>query len=185
MAKPAKTSSKLQAVLSSLTGLKPEELKAVQEHCALLHGVLNNQRAAPAAASDALDRSQVDWLLEGIFSALRKKGLGATIPSWSGLAAVKTYNFYVANSPAVRRVYEQAIPRMTVAEKLALGTVIGGTYCSYVSEKWRTNALQQLFSRIQCLPEAVEDAFPNYTDSGMLAVLLKGRAASLLKETAQ
>jgi hypothetical protein len=74
----------------------------------------------------------------------------------------------------VRLLLSDAIPDMTVTEQKALGVIVARALASYLT-KFTEISLHNMLFYVARIPEAVDDAFPDYLASGTLGFLIRHR----------
>lgn len=159
-----------KTVLDVLARLSRAELEAVRNRCTALLGMT----VAPPADDAARDRAIADWLLDGIMSELKNRGLGASVPPLSRIVELRDYAPYAGAAAIVRKLIEEHVPRMKLAEKHAMGI-----YCARALgrkvEAFAPVSLLTLLRNISMVPEALEESYPGYLQSGNLVKLLNTR----------
>jgi hypothetical protein len=149
-------------VLELIPTLPMQEVKRIRDHCTVALQLLGKQTEV----------EHNDWLLEGIFSELRKRGLRETLPSNFRLKNSRSFAGYLDKSKLVRDALLIAVPDLSRAEEYALGDVVARSLVRYV-EAFSDVSVESVLRHVQYVPQALEKSFPGYLASGMLRALLK------------
>lgn len=150
----------LQETLSGLLGLTQDELLEVQKHITLL-------------LPQAEHRQDDDWLLAGVIAVLKEKGLGDTIPTYFKIKNQKSYHGYARKSERLRGMLLSKCGALRRTEHYALGHMAASLLFDYLAEESRALGLWGMLGSIDVLPQAIDDAFPGYLESGLLGMLLR------------
>lgn len=162
----------LQETLSSLLGLTQDELLEVQRHITLL-------------LPQAEPKQDDDWLLAGVIAVLKEKGLGDTIPTYFKIKNQKSYKGYARKSEKLRETLLRNCGALRRAEHYALGHLAASLLFDYLSEESRALGLWTMLERVDLLPQAIDDAFPGYLESGLLRMILRPTVSKTLYGLAQ
>jgi hypothetical protein len=140
--------------------LGPDELTAVRGRLQALGSLQPSKEAASPIE---------DWLLEGIFSELNRRGLMAgRVP----LKRVKEIApKYAVESERVRGLLMRGLRRPPYVQLLSLGRVSARALADYL-QSWASVSLQSLLQNAGKTPEALDASFPDYLSSGMLTYLI-------------
>src|SRR6266702_495958 len=114
---------------------------------------------------------QQDWLLEGIVSELKYRGLWIDAFKFH-IKNNKSFHSYQTKSEKVRELLEQASPNMTLIEKTVLGQICGYELACLL----RMNvSLHDMLEHVDLIPIAIDKSYPGYLASRMLGVIIKKR----------
>jgi len=148
----------LKAVLDNLPKLSNAELNSVRQRLSFLLG--GEGKAKPVTN---------DWLLEGITSELRRRGL------W-----MKAYPLpqklmpdgYADKAAFVREYLIKGCgaDRLKSVELLVLGQVATGALADYLKRAKTPVSPKTLLSNVDKIPAALDAAFPGYWTAGALSV---------------
>jgi hypothetical protein len=174
MVKKTTTSPQLKTALDALIGLNLDELKQATTRAATLMRTLGGK----PVLNDAQPIPQDDWILEGLYTALRHADRKWMCLPFGKLVDLPAYRkSYVKFAPLIRSDIESRFkPALSPAEKISLGETLGTAFLDYVWERSQVTHLSGLLYRIELYAEAMENAFPNYAANGLLRALLKGRS---------
>jgi hypothetical protein len=121
----------------------------------------------------AANTESSDWLLTGILSELKKRGLGythRTIKTWEHSRT------YAEESALVRkellRILKLSISQPKYQELLALGSVVARALIRALGTKTYIS-LKSLLNNVGKALEAIDNAFPGYMASGLLGHLVR------------
>jgi hypothetical protein len=121
----------------------------------------------------ATNNESNDWLLSGILSELKTRGMTYTS------RAIRTWEqslTYAEESAAVRkellRVLKLSIPQPKYQELLSLGRVVARALIRTLGSKTYIS-LKVLLNNVGKALEAIDNAFPGYMASGLLGHLVK------------
>lgn len=115
-----------------------------------------------------------DWLLDGIITVLRERGVGHMIPPNFRIRKANSYQGYETQADRVRMVLNEAIPNMNVTEQRSIGVHAARALADYISG-WSEVSYDTMLRNVAKIPEALDASFPGYLDSGMLKFLLGTR----------
>ena len=113
-----------------------------------------------------------DWLLQGILTVIRERGMGNMIPPNFRIKNTKSFGEYETQADRVRELLSNAIPDMTVVEQHALGVLSARALAIYLS-KFTDVSLHNMLFYVARIPEAIDDSYPNYLASGTLAFIIR------------
>lgn len=108
-----------------------------------------------------------DWLLNGILTTLRQRGLGATTPPPARIKYLTSFKAYSTNCQFVKALLEEQMPGLSKNELRALGILTARALSHYL-ESWTEVTLDIMLINIRRAVDALEQAFPGYVTSGML-----------------
>jgi hypothetical protein len=86
-----------------------------------------------------------DWLLQGILSAIRERGMGQMIPPNFRIKSVKSFGEYETQADRVRELLSDAIPEMSLIEQRSLGVLVARALATYLSKFTDVNLHNMLF----------------------------------------
>lgn len=115
-----------------------------------------------------------DWLFEGIYQCLYKRGMLTRSGGRYTLINSGGYKKYLEQREAVAEYLadvERQLPTKT-RHRPVLARVFAEAMASYL-ESLRVFGITQMLSQIDKLPAAVEKAFPGYIASGLLSAILQ------------
>lgn len=150
----------LNSVLLALPGLSAEELQIVRTR---------------AGASASLSRPAVrreeqpgggDYILEGINQELKRRGLlcgGKHLPPQVIPAS------YAEAAEGVREHFAEYLGKLPAREQAALGQLMANALARWLTKRGKPVAAWSLLAHVPQIPAAVDDAFPGYLQSGLLA----------------
>lgn len=134
---------------------------------------VNGAPGGKDSSSGAAESSSNDWLLTGILSELKKRGLGYTARSVNIWEHSRTY---AEESAMVRkellRILKLSVPQPKYQELLALGSVVARALIGYLGKKAYIS-LKSLLNNVGKALEAIDNAFPGYMACGMLSHLVR------------
>ena len=159
------TATSIDAVLSCLPKLSASDLLKVKNKAQAL---LSLSGGAFAASAD--EEPAIDYLLEGIFHELHRRGLLRKDGRIPAKAWPSGYRTKAANT---RALLEENIGKpLSEKEKLQLGRVAAEVLARYLQHKAPISA-NVLMSNVDKIPQALDAALPGYLQSGLLIVVLK------------
>jgi hypothetical protein len=150
----------LKDILSALPQLRDDELRQITLRIEVL---LSGTRA-----SAPLPRT---WLFEALVVELTKRNL--FVPK-SRLGYEKVIRAYERREPDVLAHFEKLVPRMTRVEALQFGTMVVQALIVDV-EEFAPVTFKSLVYNIKRAPDAVERAFPGYSYSNLIHLVLSTR----------
>jgi len=86
----------------------------------------------------------------------------------------RSFAGYETQADRVRMVFNNAIPNMSVTDQRSLGVIAARALADYIAE-WSEITFESLMRNVAKIPEAVEQAYPGYIQSGMLHYVLVAR----------
>jgi hypothetical protein len=117
-----------------------------------------------------------DWLLRGIVKVSQDKGFGDEIPKILLIPNNRSYRGYRDKAKRVRGLFEHAIKRLSKVEKAILGQLCAE--CLYAKlQRYRGGGFLGLMHSVELVPEAFEEAFPNYLQMGLAHIPIRGLTA--------
>jgi hypothetical protein len=124
---------------------------------------------ASPKASDAQSR---DWLLTGILSELKRRGL---IADSRAVDPARISASYGEASALIRAHLEKRLredyPQVKYVELLALGQIVGRALFDHMA--WTGNVgIRMLLNNVDKSLEALDESFPGYLQAGSLGLLL-------------
>ena len=119
-----------------------------------------------------------DWILHGIVTVLNERGLGYMIPPHFRIKKSRSFAGYETSADRVRTLLTDAIPEMTVTEQRSLGVIAARALADYISQ-WSSVSFDSLMRNVSKIPEALDEAFPGYTQSGLMRFILAARRATV------
>lgn len=119
-----------------------------------------------------------DWLLTGIMIVLRERGMGHMIPPNFRIKNNKSFAEYETQADRVRELLSDAIPDMTLVEQKSLGVICARALADYLSGFTEVGLHNMLFY-VARIPEALDNAFPNYLASGTLSFVIRRRLSAI------
>ena len=149
-------------VLSALPRLNKGELEEVKRRTTAL--LQMGRRTDPQPIEDE------DWLLLGILSELRHRGLDNR-PTVR-LKKASSYAGFSAQSERVRQLLLDAAPGLTAVQRRALGEIAARALADYLT--WTDLNRDTLMRFVGRVPEALDKAYPGYTSSGLLPLIIGG-----------
>lgn len=115
-----------------------------------------------------------DWVFEGLFTALRNKGL-TSLAARRALMNTKGYKQYQKDIAAVMKELETLLPkRNTASAKYTLAYLVGNALVKWCITKRLPNSASFVLSMVCHAREALELSFPNYISSNMFHVVFDG-----------
>lgn len=162
-----------------LPSLKRIELEIIAQRSASLIRALNGAYN-PLKEGETTTLDPDDWLLEGIYSALRARGRDFQIIPKSKLTDQECYRHYNQHAPGFRKAIELSIPNMSALEKTLIGEIIADAFVDDCISHEAGNMISILY-RSHRMMTVLDGAFPNYLQNGLLAVLLKTRVKNKLR----
>jgi hypothetical protein len=127
----------------------------------------------------ASEGQQSDWLLEGVLSELRRRGLGHMVPPSFTIRKSNSYHGYETQADRVRLVLTAAVPNMTLPETMSMGAIAAKCLADFILT-WKRDdggkfevSLETMLHNIHQVPAALDAAFPGYLESGMMGFLLR------------
>lgn len=145
-------------VIDSLSRLNRAQLEQVRRRCAFL---LQHQQ------SGLVSVEQEDWLLLGILSELRFRGLD------KGSFQLKNHSSHASfntQSEKVRELLLEAAPGLSAVQRRALGQVAAQALASYLT--WTNVNRDNMLRYVSRVPEAVDEAYPGYLESRLLHLVV-------------
>jgi hypothetical protein len=119
-----------------------------------------------------------DWLLDGILSVLKERGLEPVLPSPFRIRNSRSFGGFETQSDRVRNFLDIAIPNMNVMEHKILGRLCAIVLAKMLDEWPIEVSLDHMLFHISRIPEALDKSFPGYIESGMLHLLVRRRQDS-------
>jgi hypothetical protein len=116
--------------------------------------------------------TNADWLLDGILTVLRERGMGHMIPPNFRIKNNKSFADYETQADRVRELLSDAIPNMTLTEQRSLGVIAARALADYIT-KFSEVGLHSMLLYVARIPEALDNAFPSYLESGTLAFIIR------------
>jgi hypothetical protein len=116
--------------------------------------------------------SEQDWILDGVLTVLRERGMGQMVPPNFRIKNVSSYGEYETQADRVRQLLSDAIPNMTVTEQKSMGLIAARALATYLA-KFTEISLHNMLFYIARIPEALDDAFPEYLASGTLGFIVR------------
>lgn len=110
---------------------------------------------------------QEDWLLLGILSELRYRGLDKGSFQLKNHSSHASFN---SQSEKVRELLLEAAPGLTPVERRVLGQVAAAALAKYIS--WTDVNRDNMLRYVSHVPEAVDVAFPGYMESRLLHLVV-------------
>ena len=161
--------SNLQEILRRLPQLTRVELETLQLR---LKAALSLTAASGSAAPDS---PVEDWLLEGLYFELRRRGL---LILNSRLPPAKLREIapnFAAESAHVRKQIEGPLKRfrgpLSPREGLSLGALAARALAEYISPPTPLSPRTMLLN-VSKVPEAIDHSYPDYLQSGLFNHLL-------------
>ena len=147
-------------LLVSLTQLSRVQLEAVRQRTAVL---------LQLKTGTGITVEETDWLLAGILTELRRRGLDARdnfrIRSSSAFAGFQT------QSQSVRALLERVAPDLTMVQKRALGEVAAYELARLIT--WTSPSREVMLMNIARAPEAIDRAYPGYLEAGLIHLVIR------------
>lgn len=172
----ANESPTLSDLLGRLTQLKPADLTTFLKRA---QGLAQAVGLGGASVSVVLAD---DWLLDGLYRELDRRGLKGTMPALSQLPKLKMWKHYAETATPLRTWLEaQFVPPLSRTELLALGQLVAEAYVDRIKRRHKSTAPHMLLSCIADLPDAIDAAFPGYIEAGLFPVVLRTRIGNYLK----
>ena len=156
--------SDLTVVLKHLPKLGRPDLEKVRQRAVFLLGV-----AAPTTKGAPPEQ---DWLLDGIISELRRRGLWAR----TSVIPVKMLPEGYANKSAVVRLHLSkglTKPNLRPVERMALGRLAAAALADYLTKVQVPVGPKTLLNNIDKVPLALEESFPGYWAQKLLGFCVK------------
>jgi hypothetical protein len=116
--------------------------------------------------------TNADWLLDGILTVLRERGMGHMIPPNFRIKNNKSFADYETQADRVRELLSDAIPNMTLTEQRSLGVIAARALADYIT-KFSEVGLHSMLLYVARIPEALDNAFPSYLESGTMHFLVR------------
>ena len=162
------TSAKAQ-IVALLPKLAPAELAEIIT-AAKLAGSLGAIEPQPSLHSD--------WVLDGIATYLIRKGLLAPAGAIQSLRRRDAYKPYLSKLPAVA-VFLARLERDQLGGKSRYRTQLGLVCADALADLLQKRgyfSVSGMLSQIDKLPEALDEAYPSYIESGLFGMFLRGKA---------
>jgi hypothetical protein len=118
-----------------------------------------------------------DWILEGILSVIRERGMVHMIPPNFRIKNNKSFAEYETQADRVRELLSDAIPEMSVTEQRSIGVLAARALATHLAKFTDVNLHNMLFY-VARIPEALDDSYPNYLASGTLGFLIRRTTTS-------
>lgn len=154
----------LASVLAHLPQLNPKELVQIRGRVNFLLGMTTDAKASP-------QRSDHDWLLEGLTQELRRQGLW--LKNYPLPKAIFSKDYALMAAP-VRDHLLKGVGRakLETAQLRSLG-VLGTSALTHYLKKIRVPVgPKTVLINIDKIPVALEESFPGYWESGLLGSCL-------------
>lgn len=155
----------LPTLLESLGTLEPRDLRQVAlKTKALL--ALNGHSTAPNSEDRFSTENGDDYLMEGIYAALRREGLlspGRRVPQRSIPPG------YAQKSADVRVMLESRLDKLSRQDKVALGQLCGEALLKNMKRIGCPLTPSAALDRVHRIPLALDDAYPGYLKAGLLS----------------
>lgn len=154
----------LTKIIEMMGELTQDELEQVRKMAVAMAGVGPKKRIPIAEMRE-------DYILDGIMFEIESRGMGGSIPGEFRLRTKSSFNSFVEGSERVRRIFELQAPKITTAEKIALGRLMARSLSQKVAE-FAPITFEIMLRNVRLIPEAFENSFPGYLESGLLTVLV-------------
>lgn len=152
----------LNSVLLALPGLSLEELQIVRTRA----GASASLSRPGRRTEERQERPSDDYILEGIHQELRKRGL---LRGGKRLPPQVIPSTYPEASAGVRAHFEEYLGRLPAQEYAALGQLMAEALARWLIKRGKPVAAWSFLAHVPQIPPAVDDAFPDYLESGLLA----------------
>lgn len=159
-------------IISTLPRLSAEQLEEVRKRISALQA-LSGKTAGKIEAAPIQAADEFDYLLEGVLEEIRARGLGPTIPGGFRIRKLKSFANYSEKSGRIKELLAKNLgPGIKRAEYRALGLILARSLARSL-EVWTEISLDTMLRNIDKIPDALDQAFPGYLNSGLLHMLLK------------
>lgn len=113
-----------------------------------------------------------DWLLFGIISVIRERGLSLSIPPRVGMVKLREFKTYNSVSPRIREGLQKAVGTINKTELHSLGIVVARALAAHLA-KFTPVSFRTMLRFVGQAPDAIEKAFPGYIQAGMLRMVIQ------------
>lgn len=129
-----------------------------------------NGHTEPQTESVAIN----DWMFEGMFNALRNKGLISSAARRT-LMNTRGYKQYQKDIEAVMKELEVLLPNRNVSSaKYTLAYLVGNALVKWCAQKKLPGTASQVLGMVGHAREAIELSFPNYISGNVFHVVFEG-----------
>ena len=111
-----------------------------------------------------------DWLLTGVLSELRYRGL--TDLTTFKIKNSTSFAGFQTRSENVRRVLLEGAPGLNAVERRALGELAAKWLAASLAE-WTEVSLHSMLEKIGNIPAVIDAAFPGYMAERMLGIVIR------------
>ena len=147
----------LTAIDRAGSSLTRGEIEQIQQRCRYWL-----QRKTASARVTLEDE---DWLLAGLLTELRRRGL-------DNRDQFRPNASFTTQSARVREMLDQLAPGLTLVERRYLGEVAARALADYIN-RFRDLNIGTLTQMVSSVPTALDRSFPGYIAAGMLPVLVR------------
>jgi len=173
--------AEFQTLLVALPTMSQTQLREVRNRVrALISGaslggtvIADAGTALPTDAADGTSNT-IDWLLEGIYHELKRRGL---LTDSGRFVPVKSISpEYPEHSRSVRKhLLEHAGRPLNQGQRLLLGRAVAGALANWQDIRNEPVGLKSMLRAVPFVPEALDRAFPGYVGSFLLGWLAQVR----------
>lgn len=156
-------------IIAALPALSAVDLAKIKARVQIL---LKLGAGGEAPTKDELNH---DFLLDGIESVLKSRGLLTRLPLPSRRSSIQAFAQYAKKRPELVGFLEPTIAPLQKRELMVLGTIMASALAAYIQQYLPVNLSTMLVS-IDKLPEAFEHSFPGYIRNRLVQwLLMQGR----------
>lgn len=155
-----------ESIIGSLPSLSKTQLAEVKKRATALASLSRSLEVEQSPVEDE------DWLLHGVLSELRRRGLDHrpfNIRNPASFAGFST------QSASVRETLVLAAPDLTAVQRRVLGEIAAYELARYL-QSWKKAPeinRETMLRYISRVPEAVETAYPGYLEAGLLSLIVR------------